>query len=98
MEFYPFPSSNRRSREVPKLIIKAKKQENRSLDGLGFENKNDIENPSLLSKAKELALCLYNIDEIGKDSLSDHKIIFEEELKCEAEKPLKVKQRKSPLS
>ncbi|GJW40679.1 hypothetical protein Tco_0066524 [Tanacetum coccineum] len=66
--------------------------------GLGFENKNDVENSSLLSKAKELAPWLYNIDEMGQDSLSDHKIISEEELKCEAEKRLKVKQRKSPLS
>ncbi|GJW46880.1 hypothetical protein Tco_0078526 [Tanacetum coccineum] len=32
------------------------------------------------------------------DNLSDHKIISEEELKCEAEKRLKVKQRKSQLS
>ncbi|GJW61785.1 hypothetical protein Tco_0111120 [Tanacetum coccineum] len=66
--------------------------------GLGFENKNDVENPSLLNKVKELAPCLYNIDEMGQDLLSDHKIISEEELKCEAEKRLKVKQRKSLLS
>ncbi|GJY36388.1 hypothetical protein Tco_0421766 [Tanacetum coccineum] len=45
----------------------------------------------------ELAPCLYNIDEMGKDLLSDHKIISKEELKCEAEKCLKVKQRKSSL-
>ncbi|GKA22860.1 hypothetical protein Tco_0708822 [Tanacetum coccineum] len=32
------------------------------------------------------------------DLLSDHKIISEEELKCEAKKRIKVKQRKSPLS
>ncbi|GJS21910.1 hypothetical protein Tco_0450542 [Tanacetum coccineum] len=68
------------------------------MTGLGFENQNDDVNPSLLNKAKELAPCLYNIDEMGKDSLYDHKIISEEELKCEAEKRLKVKQRKSPLS
>ncbi|GJY21485.1 hypothetical protein Tco_0394051 [Tanacetum coccineum] len=66
--------------------------------GLGFKNKNDVENPGLLSKAKELAPCLYNIDEMEKHSLSDHKIISEEELKCEAEKRLKVKQRKSSIS
>nr|GEW60305.1 hypothetical protein [Tanacetum cinerariifolium] len=66
--------------------------------GLCFENKNDVENPSLLNKAKELIPSLYNIDEMGNDFLSDHKIIFEEELQCEAEKRLKVKQRKSPLS
>nr|GEZ80072.1 hypothetical protein [Tanacetum cinerariifolium] len=50
---------------------------------LGFENQNDNVNPSVVNKAKELAPCLYNIDEIGKDELSDHKIISEKELKCE---------------
>ncbi|GKB76180.1 hypothetical protein Tco_0943075 [Tanacetum coccineum] len=62
-----------------------------------FENNNDVENPSLLNKVKELEPSLYNIDEIGKDFFSDHKIIFVEELKCEAEKRLKVNQRKSSL-
>ncbi|GJW53423.1 hypothetical protein Tco_0097508 [Tanacetum coccineum] len=66
--------------------------------GLGFENKNDVKNQSLLNKANELAPSLYNIDEMGQDLLSGHKIISKEELKCEAEKPMKVKQRKSPLS
>ncbi|GKD50573.1 hypothetical protein Tco_1279549 [Tanacetum coccineum] len=66
--------------------------------GLGFENQNDYVNLSLLNKDKELAPCLYNIDEMRKDEPSDHKIISEEELKCEAGKRLKVKQRKSPLS
>ncbi|GKA73789.1 hypothetical protein Tco_0780091 [Tanacetum coccineum] len=66
--------------------------------GFGFENQNDVVNPSLLNKAKELAPSLYNIDEIGKDMLSDHTIISEEELKCEAEKHLKVKQKIFPLS
>ncbi|GKC57415.1 hypothetical protein Tco_1085013 [Tanacetum coccineum] len=70
---------------------------NTGKQGLGFENQNDDVNPSLLNKAKELAPCLYNIDEMGKDSLSDQKISSEEELKCEAEKRLKVKQRISPL-
>ncbi|GKB59114.1 hypothetical protein Tco_0915300, partial [Tanacetum coccineum] len=51
-------------------------------NGLGFENQNDDVNPSLLNKAKELAPFLYNIGEMGKDLLSDHKIISEEELKC----------------
>ncbi|GJV88591.1 hypothetical protein Tco_1532529 [Tanacetum coccineum] len=50
--------------------------------GLGFKNQNDNVNPSVLNKAKELAPCLHNIDEMGKDELFDHKIIFEEELKC----------------
>ncbi|GJX88647.1 hypothetical protein Tco_0340661 [Tanacetum coccineum] len=35
---------------------------------------------------------------MGKDLLSDHKIISEEELKCEAKNCLKEKQRKSSLS
>ncbi|GKE02870.1 hypothetical protein Tco_1390853, partial [Tanacetum coccineum] len=65
--------------------------------GLGFENQNDIENPFVLNKAKELTPSLYNIDEMGKDLLSDHKIISEEELTCEAGKRLEVKQIKSPL-
>ncbi|GJX72904.1 hypothetical protein Tco_0311499 [Tanacetum coccineum] len=51
-----------------------------------------------LNKGKELTPSLYNIDEMGKDLLFDHKIISEEELKCEGEKRLKVKQRKSSLS
>ncbi|GJR35557.1 hypothetical protein Tco_0612458 [Tanacetum coccineum] len=66
--------------------------------GLGFENKNNVENLFVLNKAKELAPSLYNIDEMGKEFLSDHKIISGEELKCEADKRLKEKQRKSPLS
>ncbi|GJT41229.1 hypothetical protein Tco_0941094 [Tanacetum coccineum] len=66
--------------------------------GLGFENQIDVENPFVLNKSKELAPSLYNIDEMGKELLSDYKIISEEELKCEAENRLKVKQRKSPLS
>ncbi|GJW28682.1 hypothetical protein Tco_0045557 [Tanacetum coccineum] len=45
----------------------------------------------------ELAPLLYNIDEMGKDLLSDPKIFCEKELKYEAEKRLKVKQRKSSL-
>ncbi|GKB69120.1 hypothetical protein Tco_0930532 [Tanacetum coccineum] len=49
-------------------------------------------------ETKELTPSLYNIDEMGKDLLSDQKIISEEELKCEAEKRLKVIQRKSLLS
>ncbi|GJZ39947.1 reverse transcriptase zinc-binding domain-containing protein [Tanacetum coccineum] len=66
--------------------------------GLGFENQNDIENPFVLNKDKELTPSLYNIDEMGKELLSDHKINSEEELKCKAEKCLKVKHRKYPLS
>ncbi|GKB16793.1 hypothetical protein Tco_0850716 [Tanacetum coccineum] len=52
----------------------------------------------ILNKGKELTPSLYNINEMGKDLLSDYKIISEEELKCEGEKRLKVKQRKSSLS
>nr|GEZ66720.1 hypothetical protein [Tanacetum cinerariifolium] len=59
--------------------------------GLGFENQNDNLNLSVLNKAKELTSYLYNIEEMGKDELSDHKITSEEELKCEAKKRLKVK-------
>ncbi|GJR59098.1 hypothetical protein Tco_1501260 [Tanacetum coccineum] len=62
------------------------------------ENQNDVENPSLLNKANELVPSLYNTDEMGNELLFDHKIISEEELKCEAEKHLKVKQRKYSLS
>ncbi|GJX63578.1 hypothetical protein Tco_0296478 [Tanacetum coccineum] len=80
------------------MLLPKEDNVNTGKHGLGFENQNDDVNISLLNKAKELAPCLYNIDEMGKDLLSDHKIISEEELKCEAEKCLKVKQRKSPLS
>ncbi|GKD79945.1 hypothetical protein Tco_1342566 [Tanacetum coccineum] len=66
--------------------------------GLGFKIQNNVENPFILNKAKELTPSLYNIAEMGKDLLSDHKIISEEELKCETEKRLKVKQRKSLIS
>ncbi|GJT83335.1 hypothetical protein Tco_1057677 [Tanacetum coccineum] len=55
--------------------------------GLGIENKNYIANPNILNKAKELTPSLYSIDEIGKEFLSDHKTIAEEELKHEAENP-----------
>ncbi|GJY41009.1 hypothetical protein Tco_0428279 [Tanacetum coccineum] len=63
-----------------------------------LRSKNNVENPFILNKAKELTPSLYNIDEMGKDLLKDHKIISEEELKCEGEKRLKVKQRKSLIS
>ncbi|GKE53194.1 hypothetical protein Tco_1488350 [Tanacetum coccineum] len=48
---------------------------NTGKQGLGFENLNDVENPFVLNKAKELAPSLYDIDEMGKELLSDHKII-----------------------
>ncbi|GJX24385.1 hypothetical protein Tco_0228830 [Tanacetum coccineum] len=63
--------------------------------GLGFGNKIDVEDLGLLNKAKDLEPCLYNIDEMGNKFLSDYKIISKEELKCEADKRLKVKQRRS---
>ncbi|GJX21738.1 hypothetical protein Tco_0226183 [Tanacetum coccineum] len=72
-----------------RMLLPKEDNVNTGKQGLGFENQN---------KAKELAPYLYNIDEIGKDELYNHKIISEEELKCEAGKHLKVKQRKSPLS
>nr|GEY05329.1 reverse transcriptase zinc-binding domain-containing protein [Tanacetum cinerariifolium] len=80
------------------MLLPKEDNVNTGKQDLAFENKNDVENPSLLNKAKELVPSLYNVDEMGKDLLSDHKIISEEELKCKAEKRLKVKQRKSPLS
>ncbi|GJW31485.1 hypothetical protein Tco_0051517 [Tanacetum coccineum] len=48
--------------------------------GLGFEKKNDVENPFVMNKAKELTPILYNINEMRKESLFDQKIISEEEL------------------
>ncbi|GJY17193.1 hypothetical protein Tco_0388684 [Tanacetum coccineum] len=63
------------------MLLPKEDNVNTGKQGLGFENQNDDVNPSLLKKAKELAPCLYNIDEMGKDELSDHKIISEEELK-----------------
>nr|GEX24538.1 hypothetical protein [Tanacetum cinerariifolium] len=66
--------------------------------GLGFDDHNDVVNPSLLDKAKELVPNLYNAKKIGTDLPSDHKIISEDELKCENEKCLNVKHYKSPLS
>ncbi|GJU84550.1 hypothetical protein Tco_1292096 [Tanacetum coccineum] len=84
--------------DIPNMDPNREDNVNAGKHGLGFENKNDVENPSLLNKAKELDPSLYNIDEMGKDLLSDHKIISKEELQCEADKRLKVKQRKSPLS
>ncbi|GJU23211.1 hypothetical protein Tco_1156553 [Tanacetum coccineum] len=56
--------------------------------GLGFENQNDVENLFVLNKAKELAPILYDIDEMGKELLSDHKFIYAEELKSEEKKIL----------
>ncbi|GJT33462.1 hypothetical protein Tco_0923881 [Tanacetum coccineum] len=81
-----------------RMLLLKEDNVNTGKQGLDFENQNNDVNPSLLNKSKELAPCLYNIDEMGKDLLSDHKIISEEELKCEAEKCLKVKQSKYPLS
>ncbi|GKB49767.1 hypothetical protein Tco_0900520 [Tanacetum coccineum] len=80
------------------MLLPKEDNVNTRKQGLGFENQNEYVNPSLLNTSKELAPCLYNIDEMGKDEFSDHKIISEENLKCEAEKRLKVKQIKSPLS
>ncbi|GJR05257.1 hypothetical protein Tco_0528241 [Tanacetum coccineum] len=87
----------RQTGQTLRMLLPKEDNVNTGKHGLGFENQNDNVNPSVLNKAKELAPYLYNIDEMGKDELSDHKIILKEELKCEAEKCLKVKQRKSPL-
>ncbi|GJS76026.1 hypothetical protein Tco_0725907 [Tanacetum coccineum] len=35
--------------------------------GIGFENQNDVENPFVLNKAKELTPSLYDIDKMGQD-------------------------------
>nr|GEV34327.1 hypothetical protein [Tanacetum cinerariifolium] len=66
-------------------------------EGPGFENQNDVENPYVLNKAKELAPSLHGIDKMGQDESVNHKIISKEELKSEIEKRLKVKQRKYML-
>nr|GEV86454.1 hypothetical protein [Tanacetum cinerariifolium] len=87
----------RQTNQTFRMLLPKEDNVNTRKQGLGFENQNDDVIPNLLNKAKELAHCLYNIDEMGKDLLSDHTIIFDEELKCEAEKHLKVKQRKSML-
>ncbi|GJZ68571.1 hypothetical protein Tco_0631811, partial [Tanacetum coccineum] len=80
------------------MLLPKEDNVNTGKQGLGFRNQNDDVDPSLLNKAKELEPSLYNIDEMGNKLLSNHKIISKDELKCEAEKRLKVKQRKSPLS
>ncbi|GJZ61632.1 hypothetical protein Tco_0617769, partial [Tanacetum coccineum] len=64
-----------------RMLLPKEDNVNTGKQGLRFKNKNDVEIPSLLSKAKELAPCLYNIDEIEKVLLSAHKIISKEELK-----------------
>nr|GEY12273.1 reverse transcriptase zinc-binding domain-containing protein [Tanacetum cinerariifolium] len=80
------------------MLLPKEDSVNMKKQGHGFENQNDVENPYVLNKAKELTPSLYNTDETGKDLLSDHNIIHEEELKFKAEKCLKVNQRKSSLS
>nr|GEZ52342.1 hypothetical protein [Tanacetum cinerariifolium] len=66
-------------------------------NGPGFENQNDVENPYVLNKAKELAPSLHGIDKMGQDESVNHKIISKEELESEIEKRLKEKQRKYML-
>nr|GEV91699.1 hypothetical protein [Tanacetum cinerariifolium] len=61
-----------------RMLLPKEDNVNMGKHGLGFENKNNFENPSLLNKAKELAPSLYNTDEMGKCLLSHHKIISEE--------------------
>ncbi|GJV08651.1 hypothetical protein Tco_1346307, partial [Tanacetum coccineum] len=65
------------------MLLPKEDNVNTGKHGLGFENKSDDENTSLLNKTKALAPFLYNIDEMGKELISDHKIISEEELKAE---------------
>ncbi|GJU13702.1 hypothetical protein Tco_1136098 [Tanacetum coccineum] len=73
-----------------RMLLPKEDNVNTGKHGLGFENKKDDENPTLLNKAKALAPFLYNIDEMGKELIFDHKIISEEELNCKAEKSLKA--------
>nr|GEV75229.1 hypothetical protein [Tanacetum cinerariifolium] len=61
--------------------------------GLGFDDHNDVVNPSLLYKAKELVLNLYNAEKIRIDLPYDHKIISEEELKSR----IKVSKELAPV-
>nr|GEV13567.1 hypothetical protein [Tanacetum cinerariifolium] len=86
-----FAKENKKYDEyVQPLLQRKNKLEKKNQE---FLKQNDVENPFVLNKAKELALSMYNIDEMGKELLSIHKIISREELKCEPDKRLKVKQR-----
>ncbi|GKD72146.1 hypothetical protein Tco_1330428, partial [Tanacetum coccineum] len=67
-----------------RMLLPKEDNVNTGKQGLVFKNQNDDVSLSLLNKAKELAPCLYSIDEMGKDERSDHKIFSEEELKYEA--------------
>nr|GEU55199.1 hypothetical protein [Tanacetum cinerariifolium] len=57
-------------------VISKEDNVNMGKKGLGFKIQNNVKYPFILNKAKELTPSLYNIDEMGKDLLSDHKIIF----------------------
>ncbi|GJS21489.1 hypothetical protein Tco_0450121 [Tanacetum coccineum] len=57
------------------MLLPKQDNVNKRKKGLGFEIQNNVENPLILNKSKELTPNLYNIDEMGKDLLSDHKII-----------------------
>ncbi|GKB23332.1 hypothetical protein Tco_0862733 [Tanacetum coccineum] len=48
-----------------RMLLPKEDNVNMGKQRLGFENQNNDVNPSLLNKAKELAPCLYNIDEEG---------------------------------
>ncbi|GKA50935.1 hypothetical protein Tco_0744131, partial [Tanacetum coccineum] len=63
------------------MLLPKEDNVNTGKQGLGFENQNDVDNPFIMNKAKELTPSLYNINEMGKDLLSDHKINSKEELK-----------------
>ncbi|GJS25853.1 hypothetical protein Tco_0486473 [Tanacetum coccineum] len=67
-----------------RMLLPKEDNVNTGKQGLVFKNQNDDVNLSLLNKAKELAPCLYSIDEMGKDERSDRKIFSEEELKSKA--------------
>ncbi|GJR89075.1 hypothetical protein Tco_0213086 [Tanacetum coccineum] len=59
------------------MLLPKEDNVNTGKQSLGFENQNDVDNPFILNKAKELTPSLYNIDEMGKYLLFDHKIISE---------------------
>ncbi|GJX23215.1 hypothetical protein Tco_0227660 [Tanacetum coccineum] len=47
---------------------------NTGKQGLGFENLNDVENPFVLNKAKELAPSLYDIDKMEQDVIARNRL------------------------
>ncbi|PWA62709.1 hypothetical protein CTI12_AA361260 [Artemisia annua] len=73
---------------------------NTQTSGIGFENIDHVENekPGFLNKVQKLTPILYNANDMGKELSTDLLFEFEDILKSEEEKRLKVKQRKTPFS